>query len=70
MSIIREGSGAHIGRPALGRLGDGAAHIRIGRDEARVRRRRQTDQIVDHQHLAVAVFAAADADRGRTRTRG
>src|SRR5439155_1676802 len=58
-----ESAGLHVGDVALERLADGLGQARVTANELGLVAQEQAEQVVAHEHLAVAADPRADADR-------
>ena len=63
MLLLREAALAHVGGVRVERGADRLADLRVALDEARRAALVEAEEVVPHEHLAVAVGAGADADR-------
>src|SRR6185437_16200689 len=62
----RKSAAAHFLRVAFQRITDRVTRLGVAFYEGRRKAAEQADDVVEHQHLAVAVRAGADADGGDT----
>ena len=71
-ALLRAGkrAAAHFVAIAGHRVGDHSFHVGVRFHVARKSARRQADQVVDHQHLAVTAGAGANANRGNAERLG